>query len=84
MALEFWQGTDDIGAAKKSDLPFDTITNPGCMAVRNDTAVTVYVGSATTGGQMVASGTNGDDYAAWTDLTDSLSIVKPIKALIII
>ena len=73
---EFWQGTDGPGS-KKSDLPL----SPGdeTMVVRDDGSV--YLGSNEANDPMAVSGSTDDDYAAWTDITDSLDTAKPIKAL---
>lgn len=79
---EFWQGTNGPGAAKKSDLPFTGINNPSCLVVRDNAAVTVFIGGLDTGAEMVVTGSNADDYAAWTDITDSLSTAKPINGLV--
>lgn len=77
---EFWQGVNGPGAAKKSDLPFAGINNPACVAVRENGSVYVGGAAAGGGGELVVSGGSGDDYAAWTDITGSLT--DPIKSLI--
>jgi len=79
MALEFWHGLNGPGAAKKSDLPLNTLDNPGCLLVRRDGAI--IAGSGTSGATMVVSGGPGDDYAAWTDISDSLAGGDPIHGL---
>lgn len=77
-ALQFYSGTN--GLTYRSDLPFDTINNPACVAVRDDGSVFVGAPAAGGGGELVVSGGSGDDYAAWTDITGSLT--DPIKSLV--
>jgi hypothetical protein len=79
MALEFWHGENGPGAAKKSDLPIASVNNPACMAVRDDGSVFVGGAEAGGGGELVVKATSTDDYATWTDLTDSLA--DPITGL---
>lgn len=77
-ALQFYSGVN--GLTYRSDLPFVTIVNPACVAVRDDGSVFVGAAAAGGGGELVVSGGSGDDYAAWTDITGSLT--DPIKSLV--
>jgi hypothetical protein len=78
-AMEFWRDTNGPGAAKKSDLPFNGIDNPDCMAL--DEQGNVYVVSDTAGDTMCVKATPGDDYATWEDLTPGLGTSTGIKAI---
>jgi len=79
MALEFWHGENGPGAAKKSDLPFNSIDNPGCMAL--DDQGNVYVVSDTAGDTMCVKATSADDYATWEDLTPGLDDSTGLKTI---
>lgn len=79
--LEFWQGVNGPGAAKKSDLPFTGIVNPVCMLVRRSGDVVIGGSAAGTGSEIVVTGTSADDFATWTDITGSLATDDPIRGL---
>ena len=68
MAIEFWKGTNGIGAAKQADLSISAIL-PGGLLVRDNGDV--WAGSADTGDAVAVEMAGASDYTTWTDKTGS-------------
>lgn len=76
--VEFWQGTNNLGASKKADLNIAGVT-PANLVVRADASA--YVASDSPAAKMVEKLVSADSYATPTDLTDSLSTAEGIQSL---
>lgn len=72
--IEYWQGTNGIGAAALSTLTITGVSGPACLATMWDQAnIPVWIASDEAGDtRFVERGTSADTYATFADATSSI------------